>query len=89
MGALAEPSVGVGAMSAGNDQPGPRRIVSIGPLETAARHHHVLRAAQPAMAADPGLTLDLVGEGDEGEALLALAEDLGLAGRVRIVHPGC
>ncbi len=82
-----ESSVGVGRMSSGTDQPGPRRIVSIGPLETAARHHHVLRAAQPVMAADPGLTLDLVGEGDEGEALLALAEDLGLSGRVRIVTP--
>ena len=64
-----------------------RRIVSFGPLETASRHHDVLRAAQPAMAADLGLTLDVVGEGDEGDALLALAGDLGLAGRVSIVTP--
>jgi glycosyltransferase involved in cell wall biosynthesis len=65
-----------------------RRILSIGPLESTSRHHHVLRAAQPALLADPELVLDLVGEGDEGVALLSLAEELGLAGRVRLVTPG-
>ncbi len=65
-----------------------RRIVSIGPLEASSRHDHVLRAAQPALMADPGLVLDLVGEGDEGAALLALAGDLGLGGRVRVMAPG-
>ena len=69
------------------DDPLRRRIVSFGPLETASRHHDVLRAAQPAMAADLGLTLDVVGEGDEADALLALAGDLGLAGRVAHHHP--
>ena len=70
-----------------SDDPRRRRILSFGPLETASRHHDVLRAAQPAMAADLGLTLDVVGEGDEADALLALAGDLGLAGRVSIVTP--
>ncbi len=72
---------------ADHDHPGPRRIVSIGPLETASRHDHVLRAAQPALVADPGLTLDLVGEGQGGDALLLLADELGLAGRVQVVTP--
>ncbi len=88
------PALGVAPGGVGDDaapEPGvhrgPRRIVSIGPLETGARHHHVVRAAQPALAADPGLGLDLVGEGDEGEALLALADELGLTGRVRILAP--
>ena len=76
-----------GAPDAGQGHPEPRRIVSIGPLETAARHHHVLRAAQPALVADPGATLDIVGQGAEGDALLALADELGLGGRVRIVAP--
>ncbi len=70
------------------DDPGARRIVAIGPLEAAARHDHVLRAAQPALLSDGGLTLDLVGDGDAGESLIALAEELGLGGRVRIVAPG-
>lgn len=81
-----DPPVAVAA-SIAEEPAGPRRIVSIGPLETAARHHHVLRAAQPALAADLGLTLDLVGEGEEGGPLLALADELGLAARVHIVAP--
>ena len=67
------------------DDPLRRRIVSFGPLETAARHHDVLRAAQPAMAADPGLSLDLVGEGDEADALLTLAGGAG-PGRAHAHH---
>jgi glycosyltransferase involved in cell wall biosynthesis len=72
---------------ADHDHRGARRILSIAPLETASRHDHVLRAAQPALVADPGLTLDLVGEGSEGDALLLLADALGLAGRVQVVTP--
>ncbi len=64
-----------------------RRIVSVGPLEPAARHDHVVRAATAALVADPGLTLDIVGEGEAGDALLALADELGMGGRVRIVAP--
>jgi glycosyltransferase involved in cell wall biosynthesis len=75
-----------GAPAAGGDG-SPRRIVSVGPLESGARHHHVLRAAHPALLADPGLVLDIVGDGDEGDALAALAVELGLAGRVRILAP--
>ncbi len=64
------------------------RIVSVGPLEPGSGHHDVVRAAAATLTADPGLVLDLVGEGQEGGALLALAEELGLAGRVRLVAPG-
>ena len=86
------PAVAAPAPTLGSGfDPGPdaprRRILSFGPLETASRHDHVLRAAQPAMVADPGLTLDVVGEGDGSDALLALAEELGMAERVRIVTP--
>ena len=59
----ADPS---GTPGAPLDGPGARRIVAIGPLDAAARHDHVLRAAQPALLADGGLTLDLVGDGDAG-----------------------
>ena len=86
------PAVAAPAPTLGSGfDPGPdaprRCILSFGPLETASRHDHVLRAAQPAMVADPGLTLDVVGEGDGSDALLALAEELGMAERVRIVTP--
>ncbi len=64
-----------------------RRIVSVGPLEPAGGHHDVVRAAAATLTADPNLVLDLVGEGEEGGALLALAEELGLAGRVRLMAP--
>lgn len=82
---------GVVSSPAPGGRPGgdpPRRIVSIGPLESSARHDHVIRAAQPALLADPGLVLHLVGEGDMDAALLALAEDLGLGGRVLVIAPG-
>jgi glycosyltransferase involved in cell wall biosynthesis len=75
------------AVSSAPGDGAPRRIVSVGPLEAGARHHHVLRASQQALLADPGLVLDIVGEGDEGAALAALAEELGLGGRVRILAP--
>ncbi len=67
---------------------GGRRIVAVGPLEPSSRHDHVIRAAQPGLLADPDLVLDLVGTGEAGPALLSLAEELGLAGRVRTVTPG-
>ncbi len=63
------------------------RIVSIGPLETGSGHHDVVRAAAATLTADRGRVLDLVGEGEEGAALLALAEELGLTGQVRLVAP--
>ncbi|HYN56181.1 MAG TPA: glycosyltransferase [Motilibacterales bacterium] len=90
---LARPPGGAPASTPGTPEVRPDhaaagRIVSVGPLEPTTRHDHVLRAAQPALAADPGLALDLVGEGEAGAALLALAEELGLGGRVRIVAPG-
>ena len=86
--AVAAPARPLGpARESSPEDPPRRRILSFGPLETASRHHDVLRAVQPAMVADLGLSLDLVGEGDEAGALLARAEELGLAGRTRIVTP--
>ena len=64
-----------------------RRIVSTGPPPPGSRHQDVLRAAQPVLVADPGLALELVAEPKQGEALLALADELGLGGRVRVVAP--
>ncbi len=85
--AVAAPAPVLGGAPAAAEDGGPRRIVSVGPLESGARHHHVLRAAQPALLADPGLALDIVGEGEDGDALAALAAELGLGGRVRILAP--
>jgi glycosyltransferase involved in cell wall biosynthesis len=85
--AVPAPAPALGGAPAAAGDGSPRRIVSVGPLESGARHHHVLRAAHPALLADPGLVLDIVGDGDEGDALAALAAELGLAGRVRILPP--
>ena len=85
--AVPAPEVPLAAAPGADPEPD-RRILSIGPLEPSARHDHVLRAAQPALEADPGLVLDLVGDGEEGATLLALAEELGIGSRVRITAPG-
>lgn len=67
--------------------PGARRIVSVAPLEEASRLDHVLRAAAPALRADPLLVVDLVGAGDAGDRLARVAGELGIAERVRILPP--
>jgi len=82
--AIPWPEAPVAPAGGARSDPGARRIVSIGPLEPSSRHDHVIRAAQPALLRDPALVLDLVGTGDAQEALTALAEELGLGGRVRV-----
>ncbi len=62
-----------------------RRIVSVGPLEAPSHHDDVLHAAREALLADPGLSLDIVGQGELSDPLLALADALGLTGRVHVV----
>lgn len=74
--------------AAAADAPAPlaaRRIVAVGPLQDGSRHDDALVAVAPALLADPGLVLEVVGEGDGGPALVALAERLGVADRLRIM----
>lgn len=70
-----------------SEPPARTTIVSVGPLERAARHGHVLRAAAPALAADQALRVSIVGEGEGADELRALAEELGIASRVSVAPP--
>ncbi|MGB7979716.1 MAG: glycosyltransferase [Candidatus Nanopelagicales bacterium] len=63
------------------------RIVSVGPLDAASHHDEVLHACRPALLADPGLRLEVVGRGELTQPLLDLVEELGLTGRVQLVEP--
>ena len=65
----------------------PRRIVSVGPLEAGFRHDASIRAVHALSGRYPDLRLELVGQGDLADELLALATGLGVANRVRIVDP--
>ncbi len=64
-----------------------RRIVSVGPLDPASHHDDVLHACRDALLADPGLGLDVIGEGQLAAQLLELVAALGLADQVRLVAP--
>ena len=65
-----------------------RRLVSVGPLEEASGHADAIHAVHSLTQSHQDLSLDLVGEGELGDQLLALADSLGLAGRVRVIAPG-
>jgi glycosyltransferase involved in cell wall biosynthesis len=67
---------------------GPRRIVSVGPLEPSARHEDALHTLRAVAAEHPDVRLDIVGEGERSPELATLAEELGVADRVTIRTPG-
>ncbi len=92
--ALAGAEAGTGVLPLGEPEPGPqavvdqrRRIVSVGPLETASHHDDVLHACRGALLADPDLRLQIVGRGEQAQQLLDLVEQLGLTGQVELVEP--
>jgi colanic acid/amylovoran biosynthesis glycosyltransferase len=64
-----------------------RRIVCVARLEPKKGHRDLLHAIALAKADVPGLSLDLVGEGDEHDALVRLRDDLGLTHDVRFHGP--
>ena len=64
-----------------------RRVVCVARLEPKKGHRDLLHAIALAKADVPGLSLDLVGEGDERDALVRLRDDLGLTHEVRFHGP--
>ena len=64
-----------------------RRVVCVARLELKKGHRDLLHAIALAKADVPGLSLDLVGEGDERDALVRLSDDLGLTDEVRFHGP--
>ena len=60
-----------------------RRVVCVARLEPKKGHRDLLRAIALAKADVPGLSLDLVGEGAESDALVRLSDELGLSDQVR------
>lgn len=64
------------------------RIVSVAPLEERSRHAEAIQALAAIGDDHPDAVLEVVGEGDDGPALLAEAERLGVADRVRVCVPG-
>lgn len=67
---------------------GPRRIVSVGHLDPAARHADAIAALHAVAAEHPDVVLEIVGEGELEADLRARAAGLGLADRVRVTPPG-
>jgi colanic acid/amylovoran biosynthesis glycosyltransferase len=65
------------------EREGRRRVVCVARLEPKKGHRDLLRAFARASADVPGLSLDLVGEGAERDALLRLSDELGLRHKVR------
>lgn len=59
-------------------------LVSVGSLETVKNHRYLLRILAAAKAAGHVYTLDIFGEGVEKANLSALAEELGVAGQLRL-----
>ncbi|HEX3256628.1 MAG TPA: glycosyltransferase [Gaiellaceae bacterium] len=64
-----------------------RRIVCVARLELKKGHRDLLHAIALAKAEVSGLSLDLVGEGAELDALVRLSQDLGLSDQVRFHGP--
>ena len=58
-------------------------MVCVARLEPKKGHRDLLRAIALAKADVPGLSLDLVGEGAESDALVRLSDELGLSDQVR------
>jgi colanic acid/amylovoran biosynthesis glycosyltransferase len=65
------------------ERKGQRRVVCVARLEPKKGHRDLLRAIALAKADVPGLSLDLVGEGAESDALVRLSDELGLSDQVR------
>jgi colanic acid/amylovoran biosynthesis glycosyltransferase len=65
------------------ERKGQQRVVCVARLEPKKGHRDLLRAIALAKADVPGLSLDLVGEGAEREALVRLSDELGLSDQVR------
>jgi len=63
----------------------PLRVVSVGALEPGSHHDRAIRAMAVVAGAHPEAILEIVGDGELGDDLLALAEQVGLAGGVRIL----
>jgi glycosyltransferase involved in cell wall biosynthesis len=59
-------------------------LVSVGNLEAVKNHRYLLRILAAARRAGHAYTLDVFGEGVERARLLALAEELGVGGQVRL-----
>lgn len=59
-------------------------LVSVGNLEAVKNHRYLLRVLAAARRSGHVYTLDVFGEGVERARLLALAEELGVAGQVRL-----
>ena len=59
-------------------------LVSVGNLEAVKNHRYLLRILAAARRAGHAYTLDVFGEGVERARLLALAEELGIGGQVRL-----
>jgi glycosyltransferase involved in cell wall biosynthesis len=81
------PAAGIGHASLQPAWPG-RRIVSVGPLEPGSRHGDAIRAFALVAAAHPDTVLELVGHGELGAELTAMAFESGVGNRVRLVAPG-
>lgn len=65
------------------ERTGQQRVVCVARLEPKKGHRDLLRAIALAKADVPGLSLDLVGEGAESDALVRLSDELGLSDQVR------
>jgi glycosyltransferase involved in cell wall biosynthesis len=65
--------------------PLPRRMVSVGALESGYHHDGSIRALHSLSGRYPDLRLEIVGEGDRAEGLLELAAQLGVANRVSLL----
>jgi glycosyltransferase involved in cell wall biosynthesis len=64
-----------------------RRIVCVARLEPKKGHRDLFHAIALAKADVPGLSLDLVGDGAERDALVRLSDELGLSDQVRFHGP--
>lgn len=60
-------------------------LVTVGNLEAVKNHRYLLRVLAAAKRAGHSYTLDVFGEGVEHGRLLALAEELGIGGQVRLM----
>jgi colanic acid/amylovoran biosynthesis glycosyltransferase len=65
------------------ERKGQRRVICVARLEPKKGHRNLLQAFARARADVPGLSLDLVGDGAERDALVRLSDELGLSDQVR------